>query len=384
MDGVQSVLPRPNAEMLYQAFGISPDSVCELLRPDMNFFEELAELPVDLLKAPLGTDVEGMRAWVEETLLNGPLAEQRNNSTFERRRKAVPVKVHDVRIPCANSGDGDSFSLRVYDPEIDPEEQSIRPRPAILMLHGGGWIHGKPHGDDVFAKFFASEVRAVCLGVDYRLAPEHPFPAAFEDCCQSIDWVMENAPAYNIDIRRLGLWGASAGGNLAAAVALKHSQRDSQSHQPQLKLISLVVPVTAAYQAQHLFERSRELELSSNEKLFRDAPLPTAAVVEGFDSLIKLYTGGKTDECHPFISPLLAKPSKRHARTHITVAACDDLRAQGLAYAQLLRSSGVAVSEEVLQGVPHGFTFPLEARVVKSWLRGQVDRFVTAFEDEVE
>lgn len=89
-----------------------------------------------------------MRIWIEEALLNGPLAEQRNSSVLERRRKALPVDIHNLSIPCAKRGDGSSFGVRVYNPRMEPEEQNSRPRPAILMFHGGGWIHGRPEGDD--------------------------------------------------------------------------------------------------------------------------------------------------------------------------------------------------------------------------------------------
>lgn len=82
---------------------------------------------------------------------------------------------------------------------------------------------------------------------------------------------------------------------------------------------------------------------------------------------------------NPLVSMLLARPSKSHAPTHVTVAACDELRSQGLAYAQVLRCSGVTVTEEVLPGVPHGFTFPLTAQVTKSWLIRQVDALEDAF-----
>lgn len=89
-----------------------------------------------------------MRAWVEETLLNGPLAEQRNNCILERRRKAVPVDIRNLSVPCAKDGDGGSFGIRVYEPRIGPEEQDSKLRPAMLMVHGGGWIHGKPQCDE--------------------------------------------------------------------------------------------------------------------------------------------------------------------------------------------------------------------------------------------
>lgn len=100
------------------------------------------------------------------------------------------------------------------------------------------------------------------------------------------DQVFQNASAYNIDVNRVGLWGCSAGGNLAAALGLRESQDGRNSQHPQLRFISLVVPVSAAPRAQALYESRRELALSPNEELFKDAPPPLAKVVEEFDKLI--------------------------------------------------------------------------------------------------
>lgn len=94
----------------------------------------------------------------------------------------------------------------------------------------------------------------------------------------------------------------------------------------------------------------------------------------------ELYTGGRTDPFDPLVSPLTAMVDSRHAPTHITIAACDQLKVQDLAYAQHLRSSGVTISEEILPGVPHGFTFPLDAQVTKDWLERQVSVLAAALE----
>jgi acetyl esterase/lipase len=93
-----------------------------------------------------------------------------------------------------------------------------------------------------------------------------------------------------------------------------------------------------------------------------------------------LYIGDKTDPCDPFASPLASNPTPEHPATLITIAACDFLRPQGLKYAQLLRSSNVQVDEDILRGVPHGFTFALNADMVKSWFERQIDAFASAFD----
>jgi acetyl esterase len=91
------------------------------------------------------------------------------------------------------------------------------------------------------SKYFASELRAVVIGVDYRLAPEYPFPAPLGDCYEALNWTIAHAAEYNIDRERIGLWGASAGGNLGAALALRDSMEHSVSR---LRHANLVVTVT--------------------------------------------------------------------------------------------------------------------------------------------
>ena len=91
------------------------------------------------------------------------------------------------------------------------------------------------------SKLFASELRAVVISVNYRLAPEHPFPQPLNDCYAALNWTLDNAADYNIDTKRLALWGFSSGGNLAAAVALKDSIENPTAR---VKHVNLVVPVT--------------------------------------------------------------------------------------------------------------------------------------------
>jgi acetyl esterase/lipase len=96
--------------------------------------------------------------------------------------------------------------------------------------------------------------------------------------------------------------------------------------------------------------------------------------------LLELYIGEDRDTSDPLVSPLLAHPTSHHPAMYITVAACDFLRSQGQAYAELLRFSGVQVEEDILPGVPHTFTFAMNANVTKGWLERQVSAFAEAFQ----
>ncbi|KIW99742.1 uncharacterized protein Z518_11155 [Rhinocladiella mackenziei CBS 650.93] len=350
------------AQIFCKAVGMNPNATHEFEIPDINFLQEIARLPVNFTKIPNGTDVRLMRRWIDEVFLRGPLAEYRARINIKRRRPITKVDVQDVSVLCSGTS-RESFGIRVYNPRLVERESKIHSRPAVLMFHGGGWIHGNPLGDENISTIFASELCAVVFSVDYRLAPEYPFPAPLDDCCQALEWVIQKAPDYGIDTDRIALWGASAGGNLAAAVALKLSQTRPLTEDRPLRLVSLVVPVTAHPKAQALFEEQRVVKKSQSE-----------------EAITELYTANSSDICHPLISPLMAHPNPQHPATHITVAACDYLMAQGLAYAQLLRSFGVEVTEDILPGVPHGFTFAVNAEVTKAWLERQVDLFAAVFE----
>ncbi|OAP60659.1 hypothetical protein AYL99_05661 [Fonsecaea erecta] len=370
----EDVVVSPDLELLCRMQGMNPNPVNKLQAPDFNFLQELAKLPVDPTTIPGGTDVQAMRYWIDNVFLKGPLAEHRARCDIQRRQPEAKIDISEVFVQCSDGG-RDTFVIRVY----QPEKSSKQLRPAILMLHGGGWIHGKPSGDEVISKLFSSELGAVVLGVDYRLAPENPFPAPLDDCNEAIVWAIRNAERYQIDTSRIALWGASAGGNLAAAVSIRYTQERPVTGYPSLRLVSLVVPVTAHPKAQEAFNKQRPFESSSIEEEVADVPPAPEPVVKEFEKLYDLYVGDSTDIYDPLVSPLMAKAIPQHPKTHVTVAACDYLMPQGLAYAQLLRSFGTEVTEEILPGVPHGFTFPMNATVTKKWLENQRDIFMAAF-----
>lgn len=151
---------------------------------------------------PSGTDVLGMRKWINETFLSSDLNKYREDFEIELQNPRQEINADIINVKCSD-GQGE-FALWVYEPTTSGT--SDKSRPAILMMHGGGWIHGNPLGDEgelhhgvrchgsvlihaVYARIFASELDAVVFGIDYRLAPEHPFPAPLDDCNDALDWV---------------------------------------------------------------------------------------------------------------------------------------------------------------------------------------------------
>ncbi|OCT52711.1 alpha/beta hydrolase domain-containing protein [Cladophialophora carrionii] len=175
-------------ELLCKALGMDLHAKNPLEAPDVDFLQHMATLPVDFSAVPNGTDVENMRKWIDSTLLHGPLAEARLQCDLKCRQPPVPIDIRNISVSCSD-GSGHKFGIRMYVPRIARNEEEAQGMPTILMLHGGGWIHGKPEGDEAFSSYLASELRAVVLGVDYWLAPEHPYPAALDDCCEALEWV---------------------------------------------------------------------------------------------------------------------------------------------------------------------------------------------------
>ncbi|KEF61324.1 uncharacterized protein A1O9_02889 [Exophiala aquamarina CBS 119918] len=328
---------------------------------------------------PPSDDVPGMRRWVQELFMSE--AYNKEKARFRSKYPQDLKKVNKSIVPVSTPGQKDeAFDIWVYEPFLDEQSSSSELRPAILMFHGGGWIHGNPVGDEVFSELLAALLNSVVIGVDYRLAPEHRFPAPVDDGMRALRWLSDHAPQYRVDITRVGLFGASAGGNIAAACALK-SLEVATARDWVLRLVSLVVPVTAHPKAEAIFDKQRETEQSQNEKVFASAPpLPEIVTLELTKLFGKcLYGGEQLDPCDRYASPLASKQVPDHPPTLMTIAGCDFLRPQGLKYAQFLRSSGVQVEEDILPGVPHGFTFALNSELVTSWFERQVEAFRNAF-----
>ncbi|KIX04739.1 uncharacterized protein Z518_05609 [Rhinocladiella mackenziei CBS 650.93] len=281
---------------------------------DDNFFEELGRLNINWNKIPPGTDVERMRHWISTDYTAIP------KTSFLHRhiRERVPIEQQDVKVCYGETFD---FTMRIY----TPLRGRCQPRPAVIMYHGGGWIHGDATSDEDFALLFASELDALIVSVNYSLAPENPYPRPHEDCYEALNWVMSNAERLGINPARIALWGCSAGANLAAGVAL----RDSEEHAPtRIRQIHLVVPATC----------SPEVHEGPLKKVYeaQEGVAKWELSLGDVATLMRYYA--PQNLTHPFVSPMHSHPSANHPATHITVAGLDVLRDQGIAYALHLRN----------------------------------------------
>ena len=238
------------------------------------------------------------------------------------------ASVRDVAIP----GPAGELTLRIYRGAGTRDDELL---PGLVYLHGGGWVIGNLQSHDRLCRSLANQARLCVVAVDYRLAPEHPFPAAIDDSVAAWQWVVENANKLGIERGRIGIGGDSAGGNLAAVVALMG--RDGSVPRPMHQ--ALIYPVT------DLTARS-----ASYLKVTSGVPL-TAATMHYF---IDHYTPREQDRLDWRASPLLAASLAGAAPALVVTVAHDPLCAEGRAYADRLEADGVRVTLLHLGDHMHG------------------------------
>lgn len=219
-------------------------------------------------------------------------------------------------------------AVRAYQPRVAPP---LAGWPCILYLHGGGWVVGDLDSHDFICLELAEALGVLVVAVDYRLAPEHPFPAGFEDCL-SVWRHLADLP-FAIDPRRRAVAGDSAGGNLAAALCL--ALRDAGQPQPRAQV--LIYPALGG--PAHLPSRD---ECS-------DAPLLSNSDLQRYDAL---YLQGADPT--PYAAPLLADDLKGLAPVFVAVAQWDPLRDDGVLYSERLDAAGVDAALYVGKGLVHG------------------------------
>jgi acetyl esterase len=208
--------------------------------------------------------------------------------------------------------------------------------PALVFFHGGGWVVGNVESHDTVCRHLAVRAGCVVVSVDYRLAPEHKFPAAVDDCVTATEWVAANAASLGVDAKRLAVGGDSAGGNLAAVVSLV--ARDHGT--PRLAYQLLIYPALDATMAQPSIAR------------FAEGYLLTRATMRWF---YDQYLRTPADAADWRVSPLAAPDLGGVAPALVLTAGYDPLCDEGDAYAARLAAAGVAVTHRRVAEQIHGF-----------------------------
>ena len=241
----------------------------------------------------------------------------------------MDLEIGDVGVP-----------VRVYVPEAGEG-----PYPTFLYIHGGGWVLGDLDTHDATCRALTNATDRMVISVDYRLAPEHTFPAPLEDCYTALEWVFDDAAAMQVDTDHVAIGGDSAGGNLAAAVALLARDRDGPSIERQV----LIYPVT-----NHAFDTPSYDENAEGYML-------TKGAMEWFwDHYLENEIDGK----HPYASPLLARDLEDLPPATVTTCGFDPLRDEGAAYAQRLEEAGVPVNyvnyDDAIHGIAQFLVDPMD------------------------
>ncbi|WP_214408427.1 alpha/beta hydrolase [Sphaerisporangium fuscum] len=261
-----------------------------------------------------------------------PLDAQAMREEF-RRAWRMPERLQTVGgvVDTVFPGPAGDVPIRVYTPEGEG------PFPVLLWFHGGGWTIGCLDENEVACRAVCAEAEAVVVSVDYRLAPENPYPAAADDCFAAVKWVHEHAAELSADPARIAVGGESAGGNLAAVCALK--SRDLGG--PEIALQVLVSPVLGHP------DDGRASYADYAEGYF----LSKASM----DWFFTTYPRDERDFDDPYLLPLRAADLSGLPRALVLEAECDVLRDEGVEYARRLADAGVEVELVQFDGLIHAF-----------------------------
>lgn len=259
----------------------------------------------------------------------------------------------DIGIPRAK-GQGTIY-LRTYQRRMPGVKQ-----PVLLYIHGGGFFCGDLRSEEEQCARYAMEASCVVVSVDYRLAPEHPFPAALEDCYAALEWLRDPQIPLAIDHKRIAVGGSSAGANLAAAVALLSRDRGDRTLCFQMLLVPPVHP---------------GLE-SESAKAFDAVPDFSTAEAK---IMWEWYLAGSAENPSPYAAPAFASDLSGLPEAYVLCAGLDPLRDEGLAYAKRMLMAGVPVEIHLVPRIPHGFAGVPSAEVTQRLLREQIDVLRAAF-----
>lgn len=226
---------------------------------------------------------------------------------------------------------GKTFPIRMYTPLTEP------PYAGVLFMHPGGWTAGSIENSDGQARSLAAGAGCVVVNVGYSLAPDAKFPTQVEQCYAALQWLVKHAEDYSVDVNRIGVAGASAGGNLAAALALMARDRKG----PHIACQVLIYPVTNCD-----FTTRSNLENGGGAY---------GITTERMKAAWEAYLTKPEDALNPYAAPMQAKDLAGLPQALVQTAEYDPLRDEGEIYAAKMRQAGVHVQQTRYNGLNHGF-----------------------------
>lgn len=264
----------------------------------------------------------------------GDLAAARRKlaSSIEPLAAAAGVDCRDVFVP-ALGGEAPAVRVQIFTPGGVPDS----PRAGLLWIHGGGYILGSIDAEAAFCQQLATDLDAVVCAVDYRLAPENPFPAGLEDCYSVLCWMFANASELQIDAARIGVAGNSAGGGLTAALCLLARDRQGPTIVFQMPLYPMI--------------DDRNTTPSSYDVVDKRAWARSHNLAAWTHYL------GQAVEVSPYAAPARAENLVGLPPAYTMVGTCDSLRDETIAYVARLAQAGVPVEFHLVPGGFHAFEF---------------------------
>ncbi|WP_339730137.1 alpha/beta hydrolase [uncultured Gimesia sp.] len=240
-------------------------------------------------------------------------------------------KIEDLKLPANKT----EIPVRIYTPEVVPEN-SAAACPALVYFHGGGWVMGTLDAYDGLCQDLAGTAGCKVISVDYRMAPEHPYPVPFEDAYLATEWISSHAGDLEIDPTRIAVGGDSAGGNLATAVAMKARQ----SNRLNLIYQMLVYPVT-----------NYQFDTESYQKYGIDYFLTKRAMEWFWEQYLSHESAGR----EVYASPLRCKDLSGLPDAVVITAGYDPLYSEAVQYVELMQRSGISVEHINFEDMIHGF-----------------------------
>ncbi|WP_141904196.1 alpha/beta hydrolase [Lysinibacillus sp. FSL W7-1291] len=283
-------------------------------------------------------------AWSRSLLVQPPL------------EKSKLVHTTNCMIP---RGDGGEMLVKIY----EPIERNRDKLPAMLWIHGGGFVMGHPDMDDLLCERFVQTANCVVVSIDYRLAPEHPYPAAIEDCYAGLVWMTAEAPSLGIDVKRVAIAGASGGGGLTAALALMARDKGGPSIIFQMPLYPMLDNRNETPSSYEITDAQATWSRSNNLTAWR------------------MYLGEEkdTNELSPYAVPSRADNLAGLPPTYTCIGQLDLFRDETFDYVTRLAQAGVDVEMNLYPGSFHCFeVFVPEAEVSQRASQNYLDAMARA------
>ncbi|MFD0769501.1 alpha/beta hydrolase [Bacillus sp. CGMCC 1.60114] len=233
-----------------------------------------------------------------------------------------------------SGGDGQEMLIKIY----EPAQRDQTKLPAVLWSHGGGYVLGHPDGEDSLCENFVEAANCIVISPDYRLAPEHPYPAAIEDCYSALVWMTNSAEELNIDLSRVAIGGGSAGGGLTAALALMARDKGGPAICFQMPLYPMI--------------DDRNITFSSNEIKDKQAIWYTSNNLAAWGMYLGEHANG---EISPYAAPTREEDLSGLPPTYTCVGQLDPFRDETIDYVTRLAQAGVEVEFHLYPGCFHAF-----------------------------